>query len=136
MSVNKKRKLFGEQKTLADIGFKVNKVTDADVSDKEQGNENEIGSDELKEKVTRRFQEKWLSLYKWLKYDDNAMFCKVCIDRNRQNTFTTGSTNFRTSSLNEHMKGIDHKTALMINNKEKKIMVYCTNFISAKMEMN
>jgi hypothetical protein len=44
----------------------VNKVTDADVSDKEQGNENEIGSDELKEKVTRRFQEKWLSLYKWL----------------------------------------------------------------------
>jgi hypothetical protein len=104
MSVNKKRKLFGGQKTLADIGFKVNKVTDADVSDKEQGNENEIGSDELKEKVTRRFQEKWLSLYKWLKYDDNAMFCKVCIDRNRQNTFTTGSTNFRTSSLNEHMK--------------------------------
>jgi hypothetical protein len=34
------------------------------------------------------------------------------------------------------MKGIDHKTALMINNKGKKIMVYCTNFISAKMEMN
>ena len=46
MSVNKKRKLFGGQKTLTDIGFKVNKVTDADVSDKEQGNENEIGSDE------------------------------------------------------------------------------------------
>ena len=46
-------------------------MTDADVSDKEQGNENEIGSDEPKEKVTRRFQEKWLSLYKWLKYDDN-----------------------------------------------------------------
>ena len=65
MSVNKKRKLFGEQKTLTDIGFKVNKVTDADVSDEEQGNENEIGSDEPKEKVTRRFQEKWLSLYKW-----------------------------------------------------------------------
>jgi hypothetical protein len=35
MSVNKKRNLFGEQKTLTDIGFKVNKVTDADVSDKE-----------------------------------------------------------------------------------------------------
>jgi hypothetical protein len=30
-------------------------VTDADVSDKEQGNENEIESDEPKEKVTRRF---------------------------------------------------------------------------------
>ena len=44
----------------------------------------------------------------------HTMFCKVCIDGNRQNTFTTGSTNFRTSSLNEHMKGIDHKTALMI----------------------
>ena len=40
MSVNKKRKLFGGQKMLTDIGFKVNKVTDADVSDKEQGNEN------------------------------------------------------------------------------------------------
>jgi hypothetical protein len=95
----KKRKLFGGQNTLTDISFKVNKVTDADVSDKEQGNENEIGSDEPKEKVTRRFQEKWLSLYKWLKYDDNAMFCKVCIDGNKHNTFTTGSTNFRTSSL-------------------------------------
>jgi hypothetical protein len=35
MSVNKKRNLFGEQKMLTDIGFKVNKVTDADVSDKE-----------------------------------------------------------------------------------------------------
>jgi hypothetical protein len=30
-------------------------VTDADVSDKEHGNENEIGSAECKEKVTRRF---------------------------------------------------------------------------------
>jgi hypothetical protein len=58
MSVNKKRKLFGGQKTLTDICFKVNKVTDADVSDKEQGNENEIGSNEPKEKVTRRFQGK------------------------------------------------------------------------------
>ena len=77
MSVNKKRKLFGGQKTLADIVFKVNKVTDADVSDKEQGNENEIESDEPKEKVTRRFQEKWLSLYKWLK---NTMFCTFLFD--------------------------------------------------------
>ena len=59
MSVNKK----GKQKTLTNIGFKVNKVTDADVSDKEQGKENEIGSDEPKEKVTRKFQEKWLSLW-------------------------------------------------------------------------
>ena len=65
MSVNKKRKFFGGQETLTDVGFKVNKVTDADVSDEEQGNKNEIGSDEPKEKVTRRFQEKWLSLYKW-----------------------------------------------------------------------
>ena len=75
MSINKKRKLFGGQKTLTEIGFKVNKVTDADVSDKKQENKNEIGPDEPKEKVTRRFQEKWLSLYKWLKYDNNAMFC-------------------------------------------------------------
>ena len=30
-------------------------IADADVSDKEQGNENEIESDEPKEKVTRRF---------------------------------------------------------------------------------
>ena len=74
MSVNKKRKLFGGQKTLADIGFKVNKVTDADVSDKEQGNENGIGSDEPQEKVARRFQEKWLSLYKWLTYDDIEIY--------------------------------------------------------------
>jgi hypothetical protein len=37
-------------------------VTDADVSDKEQGNENEIGSDEPQENVARRFQEKWLSV--------------------------------------------------------------------------
>ena len=79
MSLNKKRKLFGEQKTLTDIGFKVNKVTDADVSDKEQGKENEIGSDEPKEKVTRRFQEKWLSLYKWLKYDNTQCFVKCVL---------------------------------------------------------
>ena len=54
MSVNKKRKLFGGQKTLTDIGFTVNKVTDADVSDKEQGNENEIGSYEPNENVSRK----------------------------------------------------------------------------------
>ena len=35
--------------------FKVNKVTDTDVSDKEYGNENEIGSAERKERFTRRF---------------------------------------------------------------------------------
>jgi hypothetical protein len=65
--VHKQKKNSSEDRKRSDC-FKVNKVTDADVSDKEQGNENEIGSDEPKEKVTRRFQEKWLSLYKWLKY--------------------------------------------------------------------
>jgi hypothetical protein len=33
-----------------------------------------IGSDEPQENVARRFQEKWLSLYKWLKYDDIEIY--------------------------------------------------------------
>lgn len=63
------------------------------------------------------FQKTWLtdSKYKdWLLYDEkkNHMTCSFCIKSKRQNPFTVGCTNYRTSTLTRHMSSADHVNSM------------------------
>lgn len=85
----------------------------------------------------RHFQSKWLTLHPWLEFDGTKMFCKHCKQFGMQNIFTTGNTNFRTSTLTRHIASNDHQRAIMapreqenlkktvenVHNKEEKAIV-------------
>ena len=66
----------------------------------------------------RKFQQQWSTdtKYKeWLQYDANKqhMTWSFCIKTNKKNPFTTGCTNFRTSTLKRHMSSSDHVNAMI-----------------------
>ena len=66
----------------------------------------------------RKFQQQWSTdtKYKeWLQYDANKqhMTCSFCIKTNKKYPFTTGCTNFRTSTLTRHMSLSDHVNAMI-----------------------
>ena len=48
----------------------------------------------------------WKKEHKWLTIQNGAMFCSLCKNANLKNKFTTsGSTNWKTSALNERIAG-------------------------------
>ena len=47
------------------------------------------------------------------------MTCKICTDRGRKNAFTRGSSNFKTSNMEDHQKSNDHQTAMIAPVLEK-----------------
>jgi len=53
--------------------------------------------------TTRNFQNRWLNLYPWLSFNGTLMFCEWCKQKKFDNTFTTGTDNFRTSTLTRHL---------------------------------
>ncbi len=62
--------------------------------------------------------------YPWLIYDEKVgvMKCKPCMEAGRINSFTgEENINFRTSSLNDHMKTNDHKTAVIAPKLQKNL---------------
>ncbi len=65
----------------------------------------------------RRHSDKWLKLYPWLRYSDTpdgstVMKCQYCLDAGRNNSYTKGCKNFKTSSLREHVTTQDHQLAI------------------------
>ncbi len=65
----------------------------------------------------RTFQDKWLldpAKKTWLRYDVKMklMFCTICQEQHKKNTFTKGTNNFRTSTLTRHVESSDHQEAL------------------------
>ncbi|XP_062582081.1 uncharacterized protein C17orf113-like [Saccostrea cucullata] len=77
----------------------VSKVTETDVT----------------EQPERHFQGKWLALHPWLEYDSdsNKMFCRECKKYGMNNIFTSGTNNYRTSTLARHVASKDHQTAIL-----------------------
>ena len=62
-----------------------------------------------------QWQDKWMRTYgNWLKYDidKNLMYCTLCQDLNFTNTMALGTSNFKTTTLDRHLKSNDHRTAL------------------------
>ena len=60
----------------------------------------------------RKFQNKWLTLWPWLSFDGEAMFCKICVKHGKKNTMTTGCKTLKTSSLTRHEELTDHKVVV------------------------
>ena len=51
----------------------------------------------------KAWQDKWLLEFKWLKYENGAMFCTLCILYKNKSKFSqNGSTNLRISTLHDH----------------------------------
>ena len=78
--------------------------------------------DTAKPATQRKFQEKWLKLYPWLTADESrtAMKCKLCIEQKKRNTFTEpeGNSNLRTTTLDRHAAGGDHRAAIAAGNMQ------------------
>ena len=60
----------------------------------------------------RKFQSKWLTKWPWLTYENDAMYCKICLKHAKKNTMTTRCKTFKTSSMTRHKEVADHKHAL------------------------
>jgi len=58
----------------------------------------------------RSFQQKWLKLWPWLKYEEGKMFCTECLKNGRINSFTTGCETFKTSLMVRHEATTDHQS--------------------------
>ena len=79
------------------------------VKRKDTTEENENKMDDIK----ISFQKEWLMKYAWLKHEDREMYCSVCKAFKKKNTLTSGSTNFRTSTLVRHIESRDHRGSLI-----------------------
>ena len=90
------------------------------------------------------FQSKLLTLHPWVEFDGTKMFCKHCKQFGMQNIFTTGNTNFRTSTLTRHIASNDNQRVIMtpqsrktwkkivenVHNKEEKAIVIAMKAVS------
>ena len=83
--------------------------TSKGIKRKDTTEENENKKDDIK----RSFQKEWLTKYAWLKYEDGEMYCSVCKAFKKKNTVTSGSTNFRTSTLVRHIESRDHRESVI-----------------------
>ena len=57
----------------------------------------------------------------WLKYDEAkyAMYCTLCQDNGKTNSFTAGNSNFRTSTLKKHVVHSDHQASVLVRSHSK-----------------
>lgn len=94
------------------------KARDDDKKEEESSEDkldNEQSTSQPREK--RQFQVKWLTddrFKNWLVYDEKnaSMTCRICTKMSKKNPFTTGCTNFRTSTLIRHQTSADHTNAI------------------------
>ena len=61
-----------------------------------------------------RFQIKWKALYSWLDYDEklDIMWYTKCRSIKANNTMAIGTSNFKTTTLQRHIDGDDHRRAI------------------------
>ena len=74
-----------------------------------------------KDYIKRSFQKEWLTTYAWLKYEDGEMYCSVCKAFKKKNTLTSGSTNFRTSTLVRHIESRDHRESVIVRQSAQRM---------------
>ena len=54
--------------------------------------------------TVRKFRLAWKNVYPWLQYDEEkGMPCSICVRHRENNTFTKGTNNFRSSTLERHV---------------------------------
>ena len=72
-----------------------------------------ISSESAKITDSRKFQTSWEKLWPWASYDKSTgkMYCEACI-KTEKNTFTTGCTTYKMSSMIRHEATADHKISV------------------------
>ena len=75
----------------------------------------------IKVKKRQVFHTEWLQKYPWLKYEDDKMWCTLCVDNQMNNSMCRGTCTFKTSTLLRHMTGADHKNALLAKSQAKNL---------------
>ena len=54
--------------------------------------------------TVRKFRLAWKNVYPWLQYDkEKGMSCSICVKHKKNNAFTEGTNNFRSSTLERHV---------------------------------
>lgn len=126
MATSRKRKVAPDtgQKTLFQCEFQTNKSTES-IDDSSSKTDDHVESNETRQNTEyeRKFQPKWFQMYPWLEFDsaEGKMTCKICKTANKNNIFTKGTNNFRTSNITDHMKSNEHKSALIIPSLRKNL---------------
>lgn len=80
-----------------------------------------------KTKYVHSFQEQWTRKWPWLRIsgdvrsdtEGEGMFCDMCVKHKKTNAFTSGCTNYRTSTMERHILSQDHLQALQADAMQK-----------------
>ena len=71
------------------------------------------GGDDTKGKKKYKFHKDWVKKWPWVNNDaEKGMICELCMQHNKQDSLTTGSLNFRTSTLERHATSTDNQLAV------------------------
>ncbi|XP_077869816.1 uncharacterized protein LOC144362193, partial [Saccoglossus kowalevskii] len=108
---NKRQRLMNEFILGASVPATEEKDTSETVSEPSECLE---GSDTCSDVNRRHPQERWLSIWHWLYFDNEGMFCQICREMQKKNPFTskTGCRNYKTSTLMRHTKNKEHQNAV------------------------
>ena len=88
-------------------------------------------SDPPKVKKPCVFQSSWLKEWPWLDRNEKGeMLCKFCINSNMKTPFTTGCSNFRTSTLSRHAECKEHKQAVIVNSQSQNLEKAAMNVLT------
>lgn len=101
----------------------------------EPDNVRETGTPVEAEKPTqRRFQQSWKTKYVWLKYGEakDAMYCTLCQDNGKNNSFTAGNSKFRTSTLERHVVHSDHRASVLAKSMEGNLVIAVTSALKGR----
>ncbi|XP_068733011.1 uncharacterized protein [Montipora capricornis] len=63
-------------------------------------------------KVAKSFCKQWLKDLQWLEHTDGKMFCTVCRESKKNPMASSGTNNFRRSTLERHSESQDHQSAV------------------------
>jgi hypothetical protein len=98
-----------------------------------KSNENETADEPSPSKKFKpsTFQNSWKKDRPWLDVNEKReMICNYCIDNKMTNTFTTGCTYFRTSTLTRHVATTDHKLSVFAKTESKSLEKTVQNVVS------
>ena len=86
---------------------------DTEVPDRRE--DDQPSKTESKPTEIRKFQPRLLAVNKWLVYNNNKnkMYCESCIDAKLCCALTSGTDNFKTSTLTRHVASADHQRAIL-----------------------
>ena len=70
--------------------------------------------DEETKVQNRKYLVKWEKEYEWLRFDSaqNKMYCKLCEENGKHNSFTEGCNNLKKSAMEERSVTKDHRLCL------------------------